>query len=126
MIPTSMQLTYKTTALLLTLLLALVSCKNTPKADPPNMKIALDEKGEARAREIQILVNVIMPDETLQPFYLSDHASAFEIYNHREDLIRKRLEGYFGKPFTLNIRQPLWSLVDQIKEAYPGWPDEWD
>jgi hypothetical protein len=91
-----------------------------------DVKVALDDKGRARAREVQLLVNVIMPDPCCQPFYLSDKASAFEIYNHREETIRRRLEGYFGTPFALNIRQPLWSLVDQLKAAYPGWPEDWE
>jgi hypothetical protein len=91
-----------------------------------DIKVALDAKGQIRAREIQLLVNVIMPDPCCQPFYLSDSASVFEIYNHQEDIIRQRLEGYFGKPFHLNIRQPLWSLVDQIKEVYPDWPQGWE
>jgi hypothetical protein len=91
-----------------------------------DIKIALDQKGQVRSREIQLLVNVIMPDPYCQPFYLSDDTSVFEIYNHREETIRRRMEGYFGKPVTVNIRQPLWRLVDELKEAYPGWPDGWE
>jgi hypothetical protein len=91
-----------------------------------SIKIALDTNGQARWREIQLLVNIVMPDPSCQPFYLSDDASLFEIYNHREDIIRQRLAGYFGKSFKANMRQPLWKLVDELKGIYPGWPEDWE
>jgi hypothetical protein len=92
----------------------------------PETRIGLDENGEARWREIQLLVNIVMPDPSCQPFYLSDDATLFEIYNHKEAIIRQRLSGYFGGLIGVDIRQPIWKLVDELKKLYPGWPEEWE
>ena len=89
-------------------------------------KLHLDPEGEARRREVLLLVNVIMPDPDCQPFYLSDEATVFEIYNHRENIIQRRLSGYFGTPITGNIRQPIWKLVDDLRALFPGWPDGYE
>lgn len=92
----------------------------------PQIQVSLDEKGQARAREIQLIVNVLVPDVVCQPWYLADEATVFDIYNQRRMTIQSRLEGYFGKGFDLEIKQPLWRFVDQIKKLYPGWPADWD
>jgi hypothetical protein len=89
-------------------------------------RVSLDEKGKERAREIQLIINLLAPDPVCQPYYLADEAMVFDIYNQSERIILSRLEGYFGKTFNIDIRQPLWSFVDKVKLAYPGWPDNWD
>jgi len=91
-----------------------------------HVQVSLDEKGRARAREIQLIINLLVPDPGFQPYYLADEATVFDIYNQGRRIIQSRLEGYFGKAFKMEIQQPLWSLVDGIKESYPGWPDKWD
>lgn len=92
----------------------------------PKVQISLEPKGQKRAREIQLLVNIVVPDPSFQPWHLSDEATIFDIYNQNRRIIESRLRGYFGKTFSLDLAQPLWSIVDRIKELYPGWPDEWD
>ena len=90
------------------------------------IRVSLDEKGRARAREIQLIINLFIPDPVFQPYYLADEATVFDIYNQGRRIIVSRLEGYFGKTFNVEIRQPLWSFVDSVKQAYPGWPHYWD
>lgn len=89
-------------------------------------RIELDEKCKERERAVWVLVNLLVPDPMFQPMYLSDTASVFDVYNQGERTIRSRLEGYFGKHFRFQIRQPLWSLIDEIREIYPGWPNDWE
>ena len=92
------------------------------------IQIALDEKLQARAREVQLLVNIIAPDLRYQPWYLADKADLFAVREQGEEIIQPRLEGYFGKPlkFSLRHRQPIWELIDEIKKLYPDWPDGWE
>lgn len=94
----------------------------------PEHRIMLDDKGNLRRREIELLVNIIAPDPRYQPWFLADEASIYAVRDQGEKTIRPRLEGYFGRPlkFELRKRQPLWELVDDIKKAYPDWPDSWD
>jgi len=84
-----------------------------------------DSEVKQRSREMQIIVNVIEPDPQLQPYFLSDRASVFEVSAESEDTIRNRLEVYFKEPLKFSIDQPLWKLVDELKKAFPGWPDNW-
>ena len=88
--------------------------------------VALGPNSTLRGREIQLLINIVSPDPRYQPWYLHDSANIFDVRELNETIIRPRLEGYFGKPFDLDLSQPLWQLVDQIKDRYPGWPDEWE
>jgi hypothetical protein len=91
-----------------------------------NVGVGLDTRGSERAREIQLLVNVVAPDPRYQPWYLADGTTLFDIrdYTQSEQTIRQRLEGYFGRPllFDAQLNLPLWQLVDEIKKLYPGWP----
>lgn len=84
-----------------------------------------DTETKGRSHEIQILVNLLEPDPQLQPYFLSDGATVFEVSMDLPDVIKQRFESYFGKPFKGSLDQPLWKLVDQLKEMYPGWPDNW-
>ena len=42
--------------------------------------------------------------------------------------VLQRLEGYFGSPLRFKVipSKPIWQLVDEIKEVYPGWPNKWE
>lgn len=92
----------------------------------PQVQVSLEEKGQARAREIQLIINLLVPDISCQPWYLADDASVLDIYNQRPMTIESRLKAYFGKDFHIEIKQPLWRFVDQIKAMFPEWPDNWD
>jgi hypothetical protein len=93
-----------------------------------DVQIVLGEKLEERTREVLLLINIVAADPRYQPWYLSDAADVFSIREQGEDIIQPRLEGYFGKPLKFRIRhgQPLWQLLDEIKTAYPDWPDAWE
>jgi hypothetical protein len=81
-----------------------------------------DTETKKRSREIQILVNPIEPDPQLQPYFLSDGATVFEVSMDLSEVIKQRLESYFGKPFTIPLDQPLWKLVDQLRRCTPDGP----
>ena len=88
------------------------------------IEIGTDIESKARAREIQILVNIQEPDPEYQPFILTDEATVFEINLDSKDTIKKKYEFYFKSDLDIVFDQPLWKLVDQIKEKIKGWPDE--
>jgi len=92
------------------------------------VQIALDEQLKIREREVQLLVNIVCPDIRYQPWYLSDHTDLFAVREQGGEIIRPRLEGYFGVPlkFELPHGQPVWKLIDEIKRLYPDWPDAWE
>ena len=98
------------------------------KETVPEERNLLDEKSRASSREIRLLVNIIAPDPRYQPWYLADGTSVLEIKGRDTVTIQQRLEGYFGKPLRFEVRpkQTLWQLVDEIKKAYPDWPDGWE
>lgn len=92
---------------------------------PKKIEIAPHTETERRAREVQILVNIIEPDPEYQPFLLTDEASPFEVSAAAPELIQSRLEFYFRRPVPVALSTPLWQLVDALKSAFPGWPDDW-
>jgi hypothetical protein len=95
--------------------------------DPETLPVGFGKEGRARARELQLLVNIIAPDPRYQPYYLADEATLLDIRDQQAETVRQRLEGYFGSPLRFHVAwQPLWKLVDEIKELYPGWPDTWE
>jgi hypothetical protein len=96
--------------------------------DDKKLPVGFGQEGRKRAREIQLLVNIISPDPNYQPYYLADNATLFDVRDQEAQTVQQRLEGYFGSPlrFQTIARQPLWQLVDQIKELYPGWPNDWE
>jgi len=85
---------------------------------------APDPEVGRRAREVQLLLNVVEPDPEYQPFVLTDASSACDAVGHQEAEIRRRLELYFGRPVALDLGVPLWRLVDDIRAWLPGWPEE--
>ena len=94
------------------------------RKEEPRIEFASASETQKRARQIHLLVNVIVPDPTVQPWFVSDEASALDICSLEEDEIRRRLSGYFPQPIQLNLRLPLWQLVDALAQQFPGWPDE--
>jgi hypothetical protein len=95
--------------------------------DPESLPVGFGKEGTLRARELQLLINIVVPDPRYQPYYLADEATLLDARDQQEETVRQRLEGYFGRPLRFPvIRQPLWKLVDDIKKLYPGWPDTWE
>jgi hypothetical protein len=93
-----------------------------------NLPVGFAAEGKRRAREIQLLINVIAPDPRYQPYYIADNATLFDVRDQDAQTVCQRLEGYFGSPlkFGAFLREPLWQLVDRIKVLYPRWPDDWE
>jgi hypothetical protein len=98
------------------------------KAEEPSFKFAAAGETEKRAREIQLLINLIEPDPKLQPWFVSDDASALDICSLEPQEIRQRLEAHFRARIPADLSTPMWRLVATLKSEFPGWPDEppWD
>ena len=79
---------------------------------------------EEREREVRYIFNIVQPDPDYQPIFLSDESTLLDATIHDEAECRRRLECYFGSPFPFGLHQPVWRLVDDIKQCFPGWPDE--
>lgn len=79
-----------------------------------------------RAREVQLLLNIISPDPEYQPFLMADEATARDVALGISATIQARLEFYFGTSLPSSvIYEPLWKLCDTLKAQFPYWPDEW-
>jgi hypothetical protein len=92
------------------------------------LPVGFGPEGRKRAREMQLLINVIAPDPRNQPYYLADDATLLSVRDQQTHIIHRRLEGYFGSPllYKLFVNKPIWQLVDELKILYPGWPDAWE
>jgi hypothetical protein len=62
--------------------------------------------------------------QAYQPFILADEASLLDAVATAPDVIAKRLVDYFGVDLSLDLRLPVWQLVDQIRRLRPSWPDD--
>ena len=85
---------------------------------------AATHETKARDREIRLLVNIAEPDPEYQPVVLTDEASLLDATATLPEDIQRRLAAYFGVDIELDLRRPLWQLVDAIKRLRPGWPDQ--
>jgi hypothetical protein len=79
---------------------------------------------EEREREVRYIFNIVQPDPEYQPIFLSDESTLLDATSYDEAECRRRLEGYFGSAFPCSLHQLVWRLVDDIKQKFPGWPDE--
>jgi hypothetical protein len=79
---------------------------------------------ESRKREVQLLINIAEPDPEYQPFIVTDGASLLDAVASEPADISRRLDAYFGASLGLDLRTPIWRLVDGIKRLRPGWPDD--
>jgi len=81
-----------------------------------------DNEIARRSREVHIVINILEPDPRFQPILLGNDATVFDVSGEMEEDIKKKFELYFGAPFNISLNQPLWMLVERIKQAFPGWP----
>ena len=93
-------------------------------AKPKKLELADQTQTDARRREIQLLINLVEPDPLYQPMILTDEAKLFDAVGTDEETMRRRLVSYFGDAIELNVRLPLWRLVDDIKRQRPSWPED--
>ena len=88
------------------------------------VEVASSIETDARRREVQPLINVAEPDPEYQPFIVTDEASPLDATPTALDEIARRLETYFGADLGLDLRAPIWRVVEAIRHARPGWPEE--
>ena len=93
------------------------------QSEPEHPPFTGDPETRKRAREVQLLVNIIEPDPEYQPAFVSDEATLLDCLGTPEDEMLKRLAAHFGSQFDHDLRQPVWKFVDQLKVSYIGWPD---
>lgn len=95
------------------------------RCGPRRVEVAPVVETERRAREVRLLINVIEPDPELQAFLVTDEASALDVSPNVAETVRARLEAYLGRPLSVDLRTPLWEVVDAIRAEFPYWPDVW-
>ncbi|HEY1308033.1 MAG TPA: hypothetical protein VGF24_30985 [Vicinamibacterales bacterium] len=88
------------------------------------LELAASVETESRKREVQLLINIVEPDPEYQPFILTDEASLLDAVATAPDAMLRRLVAYFGTELDLDLRLPVWRLVDRIKQLCPEWPDD--
>lgn len=95
-------------------------------SDKPEKAIELapSTETERRKREVQLLINIAEPDPQYQPFILTDEASLLDGVGTAPEEILRRLTAYFGSELDLDLRIPVWRLVELIKQLRPDWPEE--
>ena len=94
------------------------------KMTDKKVELADSSQTEARRREVQLLINIAEPDPEYQPFVLTDEASLLDAVASGPEEITRRLCAYFGADLKLDLRTPVWRLVETIKHLIPGWPDD--
>lgn len=94
-------------------------------ADDPLQQEIEKEKLKLRSneyqREIQFLFNIVQPDPRLQPNPRRIGESLLTCFNIDEEIMRTRLQQYFGDSFNVSLNQPLPDLVEKIKAKYKDW-----
>jgi hypothetical protein len=88
------------------------------------IEVAPSVETESRRREVQLLINIAEPDPQYQPFIVTDEASLLDSVAPEPTEISRRFDAYFGASLGLDLRTPIWRLVDAIKRLRPGWPDD--
>jgi len=68
------------------------------KRQPSPIEIAPNSETQRRAREIQLLLNVVEPDPEYQPFLLTDEASLFDAVATRRAKSGGALASISGSP----------------------------
>lgn len=92
--------------------------------DVPHLKIAASVETEARKREVQLLINISEPDPQYQPLIVTDEAALLDVVGTDPGELSRRINTYFGRDLGLDLRLPVWRLVDHIKQLLPRWPDD--
>lgn len=86
-------------------------------------KLADTNDVDARAREVQLVMNVIEPDPEFQPMFLSDESHILQCCRVEEDMIATRLRSFFGPSIELKLDGTVVEFIDSIKRQIPDWPD---
>ena len=73
---------------------------------------------------MQLLINIAEPDPEYQPFIITDEASLLDAVATDKAELESRFAAYFGASLGLDLRAPIWRVVDAIKRLRPGWPDD--
>jgi hypothetical protein len=94
------------------------------KRPEPKFEDASSAETDSRRREVRLLVNIAEPDPEYQPLIVTDEASLLDAVGTEPQEIARRFDAYFGTSLSLDLRSPIWRLVDTIRKLRPGWPDD--
>jgi hypothetical protein len=86
--------------------------------------LADDARTRSRRREIQLIINIIEPDPAWQPWLITDEAALGDLLGNDENEMRGRLDFDFGLELAVDLGQPDWRVVDEIKKRLPDWPTD--
>jgi len=96
-----------------------------PSEDPMQPEIE-KENHKVRANqyqhEIQFIFNIIQPDPKLQPSPKRLAETLDECFDLDAEVMRERLQQYFGDSFNIAIDQTLPDMIEEIKLNYKNWP----
>lgn len=76
---------------------------------------------EKREREVQLLMNLAQPDPQYQGLVTDESTLMHFLSKGQADDARARLWKYLAHP--IDLTQPIWKLVDDIKTRNPNWPE---
>lgn len=96
-----------------------------PSEDPMQQEIEKDNlkvRANQYRYEIQYIFNIVQPDPKLQPSPKRMVDSLSECFDLDENIIRKRLQQYFGDTFDIETSQSLPDMIEEIKTQYQDWP----
>lgn len=87
------------------------------------LEFASDLETRARWAAVVRLLEIVEPDADYRPWFISDEASLFDCTGYEEHEILAALRQEFGAGFLVQIGQPIWKVVDDIRRSFPAWPD---
>ena len=90
-----------------------------------DIEFAESDEIESRAREVQLIINVVEPDPEYQPTFISDEACFYDITGKDEKEVEANLRHYFKGELPAQLNTPVWQFIEIVKRRYPGWPENW-
>lgn len=95
-----------------------------PSEDPMQEEIEKDDlkvRANQYKHEIQFIFNLVQPDPKLQPKPKRVAESLDDCFDLDADIMKKRLQQYFGDAFNISTSQPLPDMVEEMKQHYKDW-----
>jgi hypothetical protein len=96
-----------------------------PLEDPMQSEIEkehLKVRANQYQREIQFIFNLVQPDPKYQPSPKRLVESLDDCFDLDSDLMKQRLQQYFGESFNIATNQSLPDMVEKVKQKYKNWP----
>ena len=102
-----------------------VLIKLFPSEDPMQDEIEKDDlkvRANQYKHEIQFIFNIVQPDPKLQPKPKRLGESLEDCFHLEVDVMKKRLQQFFGDSFDISLNQPIPDMVEEMRQKYKDWP----